>query len=359
MAYRRIERTRTPTSRRDVLMDALGLSAGLGILGLLPGCAPAPTAACPDPAGTPDPAGPVDQPPVTADTDAPADIDAAVDTDFPVDTGAPYVPFDLAGLGMPYRQDDPVWSDDLMWDRELVIRAATELDGVPIGTARSLMRWFPNGNSIGNEGCMLTCLAMALRLLAPDALVAWTPRSLNRAAHELYYYTLSGLSMTTLYADIVSEVTVGKVQLALKEEYLPGVQAWPKVFPHTSALLRAWRSLTPEQRAHSVVMLKLGTYDDTVASHYVLVQPDEIDGPDDPNPLILDPAMPHQATMPWRITDSSGWITTDPAIGRAWTRDGIEPNQIGGVWVFTRWNDAHDRSRMGPLVRAWGAELAR
>ncbi|HTS29265.1 MAG TPA: hypothetical protein VMH81_25510 [Bryobacteraceae bacterium] len=52
---------------------------------------------------------------------------------------------------------------------------------------------------------------MVLRLLDqhPDR---WSPKTLNTFAHEHLYYTLCGLSMTTLYADIVCEASAGEVQ---------------------------------------------------------------------------------------------------------------------------------------------------
>ncbi|MFM9140047.1 MAG: twin-arginine translocation signal domain-containing protein, partial [Solirubrobacterales bacterium] len=120
--------------------------------------------------------------------------------------------FDLAGL--PMRQDDRRWARDLMWDRRRVIRAA-RAGGMSHREARSLLWDYPDGNSIGNEGCQLTCMAMVLHLLAAPHRPAWTPKTLNRAAHEGLFYTLSGLAMNTLYADLVSEVTDGAVQLAI------------------------------------------------------------------------------------------------------------------------------------------------
>jgi hypothetical protein len=267
----------------------------------------------------------------------------------------PY-PFDLTDL--PFRQDDPRWADELMWDRELVIRAATELDGFSMADAQALLRPFRTGNSIGNEGCQLTCFSMVLRLLARDELTPWTPPRLNTAAHALMYYTPSGLSMTTLYADIVSEVTAGRVQLALKEEYLPGTRAWPQVFCDTAPLVRAYRSLPTSQRGDLLIMLKMGTYDDTVASHYVLLHPHDEGSPDDDDPFILDPAKPLDEARPWRLSDCAAWIKGDPAIGRAWERDGIEDTQIGGVWLFARWPEARDRSPLAPLLARWAEELA-
>jgi hypothetical protein len=290
-------------------------------------------------------------PPTTATTADGCDdaLDAAL-------AATPDLTLDLTGL--PYRQDDPRWGSDLMWDRDKVLRAAVELNGETSDAAAALMREFPDGNTIGNEGCQLTCLAMALQLLMPDVDEPWTPRVLNQLAHEFYYYTLSGLSLTTLYGDLVSDASEGLVQLALKEEWLPGVAPWPTVTSSSSPLLRAYRRLPQAKRSRFVVVLKTGTYDDTVASHYVVLHPLDDAGPDDDDPLLLDPAQPLDDDGPWRLSDSAAQVTSDPDILDAWNSAGIQPTQLGGVWVFVRFNDARDRSLLAPLVQAWALELA-
>lgn len=263
-----------------------------------------------------------------------------------------------AAPDLPYRQDDPRWGKDLMWDRDLVIKADTKLNGEPKTKAESLMREFDDGNTIANEGCQLTSLAMVLRLLAPPTGKPWTPKNLNHAAQRAYFYTPCGLSMAPLNADLVSEVTNGDVQLCLKEEYLAGVPSWPKVRCNTSALVRAYRSLPPEERKDFVVMLKTGTYDDTVASHYLLLDPNDPGPPDDDNPLVLDPAKPLDETMPWHLSDSAAKITEDPEIAEEWKKSGIEPTQIGGAWVFARRGSRHDPPHVAPLAKAWASEIA-
>ena len=264
-------------------------------------------------------------------------------------------PVDAAKAGMPYRQDDPRWGSDLMWDRNLVIKAATELDGRPSAEAEALIREYPDGNNIANEGCQLTCIAMVLRLFDPQASPTWTPATLNRAAQDAFYYTRSGLSLTTLYSDLASEMTDGGTQLLAKEEYLPGVAPWPRVTTASSTLVRAYRSLTPGQRSGTLLMIKTGTYDDTIASHYVLLDPSETDSPDIADARILDPAMPADAQLPWRLSDSAKAIKADPEIAAAWKQDGITPTQIGGAWVFARW----DRSTARPLAAQFVSEWAK
>jgi len=280
---------------------------------------------------------------------APSSVDAGTSATAPL--------LDVTAAGMPYRQDDPAWGADLMWDRDLVIRAAHELNGATLTEARGLLRQFDDGNTIANEGCLLTSLAMVLQLLAPMS-PAWTPKTLNASAQELYYYTHCGLSMQSLYADLVSEVSEGNVQQCLKEEYLAGVAGWPKTHVHTSSLVRAYRRLKPAERTHFVVMLKTGTYDDTVASHYLLLHPNDAGTPDDSDPEVLDPAKPLDQSGAWRLSDSARAITQDPDIAQGWADSGIEPTQIGGAWVFTRWTNTHDRSQLAPLIQAWAAELA-
>jgi len=322
----RVRAVTTEPSRRSFLRDAMGAGASLGLGALVAGCA---TESCPAPTA-----------------------EAAVDT-------TPDGFLDVVAAKMPYRQDDPAWGADLMWDRDLVIQADTDLNGDTKANAESLLREFADGNSIGNEGCQLTCFAMILRLLAPDTKPAWTPKTLNQAAQDLYYYTLCGLSLTTLYADLVSEVTNGEIQLCAKEEYLSGVESWPREFANTSALVRAYRSLPPKKRSNFLVMLKTGTYDDTVASHYVLLHPNESESPDHDDVEILDPAKPSDETKAtWRLSDSAQVITGDPDIAKGWADGGIQPTQIGGVWVFSRWSASHDRSLLAPLIRAWADELS-
>ncbi len=373
----------TTANRRQFLRNALGTGAGIGLWTWATACSTSAGPAATATVGATDlgcsPGGSqlldtVAQTDVPMATDLSLDLGAAdvlaadvmvgdaqaLDTsaDVPADASTA-TNLDVVGSKMPYRQDDPAWATDLMWDRKQVIEVDTKYNGDTKADAESLLRNFSDGNSIGNEGCMLTCMAMVLRLLAAPAKPLWTPKTLNSTAQSLYYYTLPGLSMTTLYADLVAEVCDGNVQLCLKEEYLPGEKTWPKQFANTSALVRAYRTLTPAVRSDFLLMIKLGTYDDTVASHYVLLHPSDAGAPDDDDPEILDPAKPLAETKLWRISDSAQWITQDPDIAAGWQAAGILPKQIGGVWVFARWQADHQRSRLAPLIQAWAAELAK
>ncbi len=107
-----------------------------------------------------------------------------------------------------------------MWNRGKVLEVHRKYNGGSRSKAEALLRRFPRGgNSIGNEGCLLTSLAMILALLESST---WTPRKLNKKATELLYYTPAGLSMVALYADLISDLSNGEIQLCAKEEYLAG-----------------------------------------------------------------------------------------------------------------------------------------
>jgi hypothetical protein len=244
----------------------------------------------------------------------------------------------------PFRQDDPKWALDLMWDRRLVIKIATTFNNESKSDANHLLREFKEGNTIGNEGCMLTCLAMILTFLSSSKGNIFSPKMLNIAAQELYYYTPCGLSLSTLYGDLVADVSGGCVQLCLKEEYFAGESGWRKVFANTSAVVRAYRSLPILKRMKIILMMKTGTHDDTIASHYVLMHPLDPWSMDEVNVLILDPAQPMQLqqeertsqSQQWTLIDSGNQLCQDREIARAWKQTSIENTQISGVYVFAQ-----------------------
>jgi hypothetical protein len=256
----------------------------------------------------------------------------------------------------PYRQDDRAWATKVMWSRDTVIEVHRRYNNASPAEASKLLRLFHDGNTIGNEGCLLTCLAMVLRLLAPKG-QHWTPKTLNRFAQKHHYYTPAGLAMATLYADIVSEASKGKVQLLLKGDYLPGERGWSRTYASTCLPLRAYRTLAKEVRKEArleiAVMLKTGTYDDTVASHFVLVDPKNPGRPDDNNVPVLDPAQPLSSKRrPWRLSDSARHIRCEPDIDKEWRKHRIGYLQLGGVWVFAR------SSHRKPLGRDFIAALS-
>lgn len=248
---------------------------------------------------------------------------------------------------LPFRQDDPRWAGRVLWKRDVVVRIDTEFNGHPRDEAESLIRRFDDGNTLANEGCLLTCLSMVLRLLDRERSATWTPATLDAETQRLHFSTQSGLSMAPMMADLVSEVTLGAVQLVAKEEYLAGVEGRARVFPHTAPLLRAFRTLEPSARRDVVAMLKTGTWDDTVASHYVLVHPLDEGGPDARDVRLLDPAQPLENKAPWTLTDSARRICADEAIAAEWKKAGIGPTQVGGLWLFSRGRPP------AALLRAW------
>jgi hypothetical protein len=266
------------------------------------------------------------------------------------DGGVAPLPSEWADL--PFRQADSRWGQEVLWRREAVLRADAELNGHDPAHGATLVRAFDDGNTIANEGCLLTCLAMVLRLFEPTASPPWTPSRLRRELDEAHVSTTSGLSLAPLTLDVVSDLTTGAVQLTMKEEYLPGEAGHPPVFARTSALVRAFRALPLEARRDAVLMVKTGTWDDTVASHYLLVHPAWAGKDDDLD--VLDPAMPAGLTGRWRLTDSAKVILRDEAIARAWREASIRPTQLAGVWAFTR-TSSPGQTR---LAQAWADALA-
>jgi len=119
------------------------------------------------------------------------------------------------------------------------------------------------------------------------------------------YYTDAGLSMVPLYAHLVADVTKGRVQLCMQEQYFAGVGRRPPRFASRCSILRGYQVL-PRSRLHDfVMMLKIGTHDDTFASHYVLVDPDLPVSLADDDIAILDPDQPlGPRTTRWGLSDA-------------------------------------------------------
>jgi hypothetical protein len=239
-----------------------------------------------------------------------------------------------------------------MWDRQAVMAVHQEYNHANKTEASRLLGRFRAGNTIGNEGCLLTSLAMVLRLLDQNP-GRWSPKTLNVFAHKQLYYTLCGLSMATLYADLVCEASNGGVQLLLKEEYLSGKPDWPPTCASTCMPIRAYRTLSPGDRRDVVVMIKTGTYDDTVGSHFLLVDQANPGSLDDDDFVVQDPAEPlPSAKAPWLLSDSSRHICQDQKIREAWRKAGLRDLQLAGVWVFARWLSRRDATLGGTFLRA-------
>lgn len=259
----------------------------------------------------------------------------------------------------PYRQNDKRWANDPMWNYDDVDDVWNKYNKhKDIHKNYNYGKLLENyddtefkGNTIANEGCLLTSLAMVLNQLHDES---WTPKTLNERAQEKLYYTTSGLSMVTLYADLVSDVSEGEVQLCAKEEYLPGY--WDEAFASNLDLLRGYRILSPEKRKNLRVMVKTGTYDDTTASHYLLVDPDDQGSCDDNDFYVLDPAMPLKRKGKWKLSQSSEQITGDGRIKKEWKKNKIDFLQLGGVWVFAKWENSESKLLMGSLIEGLVAD---
>ena len=76
-----------------------------------------------------------------------------------------------------------------------------------------------------------------------------------------------------------------------------GEPRWPKTQASECLPLRAYRMLSRTERRDVVIVLKIGTYDDTLASHFVVVDPANPGPPDDDNVPIFDPAQPMNSQL--------------------------------------------------------------
>jgi hypothetical protein len=235
-----------------------------------------------------------------------------------------------------------------MWDRAKVIDIGVKYNGLTRKEAGGLLWKFSSGNTIANEGCLITCLSMVLKLLHRDN---WTPGRLNEFAHKQLYYTPSGLSMATLYADLVGEASDGKVQLFIKEEYHSGHADYQKVYPSNCLPLQGYLSLSTEEKSRCIVMLKIGSYDDTFASHFILVDPEKA-VPNEDNIAVLDPIKPFRSKQKWSLSDSCKCFCQEKEVRTEWKNQGISPLQIAGVWVFCRWQPDTQKVLGEPLLTA-------
>jgi len=83
-------------------------------------------------------------------------------------------------------------------------------------------------------------------------------------------------------------------------------------------------------------MIKTGPYDDTFASHFILVDPQAKSGEDDI--AVLDPIQPlNSKTTVWTLSNSSKKLCEDRDIKTEWATLNIAQLQIAGVWVFCNW----------------------
>lgn len=237
----------------------------------------------------------------------------------------------------PFRQADPAWRNVRMWNSEKAAQAHHRYNGIPPREAKSL---FSDGDTIATQGCLLTCLAMTLRLLNPNS-KSLNPATLNKKAKAELFYSDCLLSDVALYSDLVADMSNGKVQVCIQEQYLAGEGGLPPRYASKCSVLRGYRKLPPAQRSAFVIMLKIGTHDDSFASHYVLVDPDSPGAPDDDDVPLLDPDQPDgPRAKPWRLSDSYRRLRKD-RIAREWRKAGIQNRQLSGAWAFARWTRAN------------------
>ena len=76
----------------------------------------------------------------------------------------------------PFRQSDTEWGGDLMWDRKKVMEVHRRYNPTSPTRPADLLSPHQDGNNISNEGCLITCLAMVLRMLDTRG-ARWTPRA--------------------------------------------------------------------------------------------------------------------------------------------------------------------------------------
>lgn len=160
-----------------------------------------------------------------------------------------------------------------------------------------------------------------------------------------------------MYADLLSDLTLGAVQLACKEDYLAGQDGWgdDRRFVADCPLLRAYLRLVPAARRDFSVMLKIGTWSDAFASHFLVVHPDQPVADDASDLLVLDPAMPRGAgDSGWTLAEADANLR-DGRIGREWRGQGLEPGQIAGIWVFARWRNRTKGTLLGSLTESLAA----
>ena len=106
--------------------------------------------------------------------------------------------------------------------------------------------------------------------------------------------------------------------------------------------LRAYRELKEPDRKNIVIMVKVGTYNDTIGSHFLLVDQAKPGEPADNDFIVLDPAKPLGKKATWRLSESRHRIRQDKEIDQAWTNAQVVDLQLAGVWVFARWLSATD-----------------
>lgn len=243
-----------------------------------------------------------------------------------------------------FLQTDPDWSETPIWSLDLVSAA--------IGSHEAKKR-LRAGTTIRDQGCQLCCLAMVLHQLHREAVKPWDPASLLEEARE-DYLSDDGVSLAPLYADLCADVSDGRVQLLAKEVFSAGGRQ-PKL--SEVGLVRAYRdgSLPEDKRDALMVMLRIGTHDETEAAHYLLLDPDDSGSADSDDALVLDPDMP-ESTPRGSWTFANAWSRfldprTDEGVrARAVKAEHVEFGQVAAVYLFGRRAQQDYNALLGALL---------
>lgn len=205
-----------------------------------------------------------------------------------------------------------------------------------VGSRREAEDLLEAGTTIRHQGCQLCCIAMVLALLDERPESPWVPPTVLDAARE--FIRADGVSMVPLYADLCADLTGGRVQLLAKEYFAAG-----GVQPRLSqvGLVRAYRALPDAQRSRLMLMLRIGTHNETVASHYLLVAPTDDSPSDSDNAFVLDPDMAEGAeAQAWTFLDAWHHFVDVRSDGGAKAelvdKERVRPGQVAAVYLFGR-----------------------
>lgn len=232
---------------------------------------------------------------------------------------------------LPFLQKDRGWAKERIWDERQVARS--------VGSASKAKRLLAAGTTFADQGCQLCSIATALAWLDDGAETPWNPRLVLKGARA-DYIGKSGVAMAPLYADLCTDLTNGRVQMLAKENFAAGGQQ-----PRLSqvGLVRAYRdpALSPKRRAGLLVMLRIGTHDETIPSHYLLISPADAGPPDSDDALVWDPDMP-DAPTPGSCTFMEAWrnFASPTADGgqraRRLKKEKVDAGRVASVYLFGR-----------------------
>ena len=258
---------------------------------------------------------------------------------------------------LPFLQHEGELADRDMWNVKDVMCALKKLGAPEEDPFRE------QGTQFKDQGCQICCLAMVLHLLDEKAHASdpWTPEKVLDLASDERYLTKVGLSLVPLYADLCVDATRGRVQLCAKENYAPAQGEFLPQRLSNIFLVHAYRGLKPSHRSDFVVMLRIGTHDESYASHYLLIDPNDKGLPDSDDVLVLDPDMPiEERGKAWTFQRASDKFFRDRDLNpdeMTQIDDGkVSPGDVAAVYVFARWRSAKAGTLLGALAKAIAAQ---